>query len=304
MELRHLRYFIAVAEELHFSKAAERLNISQPPLSYQIAQLEEKVGAKLLNRTKRAVELTEAGKYFLENTYHLFNMLERTCEETRRIAQGEAGRLIIGFSGSWSSKLLKFLRYYRSKYPNIKVLLQQSSTSDQVESLHKKQIDVGILAPPIDSTLLNLCTIHRVPFYAALPLAHPLAQKKSPLSLSELKDEPFIMSPRKIGPGYYDTIISMCHQAGFSPHIIQEAEGVFTILTLVSAEIGVSIVSKLALEHPKEGVVFRELKDNSIMMNLSLTWRKNGESPIVKAFVDTFDEFFEHHDLKNNDDFS
>ncbi len=291
MELRHLRYFVAVAEELHFSKAAKRLNISQPPLSYQIAQLEEIVGAKLLNRTNRAVELTEAGKYFLENTYHLFNMLERTCEETRRIAQGEAGQLIIGFSGSWSSKLLKFLRYYRSKFPNIKVLLQQSSTSSQVKSLLKKQIDVGILAPPIDSASLNLRTIHLVPFYAALPSSHPLAQKKTPLDLGELKDEPFIMSPRKIGPGYYDTIISMCHQAGFSPNIIQEAEGVFTILTLVSTEIGVSLVSKLALEHPKEGVVFRALKNNSIKMNLSLAWRKNEESPIIKAFVATFDEF-------------
>ncbi len=293
MELRHLRYFIAVAEELHFSKAAKRLNISQPPLSYQIAQLEEEVGVKLLNRTNRSVELTAAGENFLEDIYHLFNTLDRACDDARRIDRGEEGKLIIGFSGSWSSKLLKFLRFYRSKFPNIKVLLHQSSTSDQVQGLHNKQIDVGILAPPIDSELINLSTIHRVPFYAALPLSHSLAQEDSALDLLELKEQPFIMSPRKIGPGYYDTIISMCHRAGFSPHIIQEAEGVFTILTLVSAEIGVSLVSELALEHPKEGVVFRKLKDNTVKMELSLACRKDEKSPIIHSFLSTFASFFE-----------
>lgn len=293
MELRHLKYFIAVAEELHFGKAAIALNMSQPPLSRQIKQLEKEIGAKLFTRTKRSVELTDAGKLFLEQSNQIFNKLESACESARKAHNGEIGKLSIGFSGSWSSELLRLLRDYRSKFPHVEVLLQQLSTTEQVRALNEKRIQIGILCPPIDSDLFNLRVIHHAPFVVALPQNHPLAKDTSPIDPIYLKEEPFIMTPRKTGPGYYDTIISIFHQAGFSPKIVQEAEGVFTILTLVAAEVGVSLVSTLALEHPKPGVVFRNLKDNVTTMDLSLAWRKDESSPIVNTFLNTFEEVFQ-----------
>lgn len=294
MELRHLRYFVAVAEELHFSRAAKRLNMSQPPLSNQIAQLEDIIGTKLFNRTKRTVELTESGEIFLKHTYELFNLLENAVENTKRMGDGSSGKLIVGYTGSWSNKMLHFLRYYRNAFPDVKVLLHQLSTGEQLIALQKKEIDLGILAHPRDRSYLHLQTIHNEPFYAALPISHPLAKGEGDLHLAHLKEDPFILPPRQIGPGYYDTLISLCNRAGFSPKIIQETEGLFTILTLVSAEIGVSIVSGLALEHPKKGVTFRKLSDDSLRLKLFLAWPKTKASPVAIQFVQTYNNYFKN----------
>lgn len=293
MEIRQLKYFIMVAEELHFGRAARKLNISQPPLSRQIAQLETEMGVQLLKRTNRFVELTEAGKSFLEDAHSILHSLDRACNRARKIHEGEAGQLVIGIAGSWSSALLRFLRYYRTKFPEIEVLIHQMSTMEQLRAFEEKRIHFGILCPPIDSQALHLRVIHSVPFYVALPSSHPLAGETAPIQLKALKKDPFIMSPRNIGPGYYDTIISICRNAGFSPRIAQEAEGLFTILTLVAAGIGVSLVSELALEHPKEGVVFRALEEEDTKMELTLAWRKDESSPIVEQFLQSFEEMFD-----------
>ena len=166
------------------------------------------------------------------------------------------------------------------------------STTDQVQALLEKRIHFGMLCPPIENNLLNFRIVHRVPFIAALPSAHPLASETLPLDIRNLKNESFIISPRNIEPGYHDSIISLCHQAGFIPKISQEAEGIFTILTLVAAELGVSLVTKLVLDHPKQGVVFRDLKDSQTTMDLFLAWRKNDNSPIVNSFLTVFNELF------------
>lgn len=291
MELRHIKYFIAVAEELHFGKAAARLNMSQPPLSQQINQLENELGVVLFRRTKRSVEMTDAGKAFLDQSYQILNKLEKACEEARNIHKGRVGELNIGLAGSWSSRLLNLLRTYRSKFPDVEVLIHQMSTVSQIKAFQENSIQIGILCPPIDTNDLNLRAIHTVPFYAALPSGHPLAGETYPLDLIKLKGEPFIISPRKVGPGYYDTIISLCNRSGFSPKISQETEGIFNILTLVSMEMGVSLVSQLALEHPREGVVFRELKDKQVTMDLTIAWRKDEDSSIINNFLTIVDQF-------------
>ena len=294
MELRHLRYFIAVAEELHFGKAAKRLNMSQPPLSQQINQLESEIGVMLFQRSKRYVKLSDAGKVFLKQTYQIFEKLDKACIEARKIHEGNVGQLIIGLSGSWSSKLLNLLRIYRSKFPDVEVLIQQMSTVDQIKAFHENLIQIGILCPPIEmNDDLNLRVIHNVPFYAALPSAHPLAHETDPLDLIRLKEEPFIFSPRKVGPGYFDTNISICHRAGFIPKILQEVEGIFNILTLVAIGMGVSLVSELALEHPREGVVFKELKDKQVTMDLAIAWRRDNDSPIINNFLTVAEELIQ-----------
>lgn len=299
MEFRHLQYFIAVAEELHFGRAANRLNISQPPLSQQIAQLEKELGVELFYRTKRHTELTPAGRYFLEQTYEILNKLEKTCNDVRKIHQGEKGQLTIGYTGILSKLLLQLIRTYRSKYPKVEIVLQHLSSASQIRSLNENKIKLGFVCPPIESSTLNSRLVGFAPFVAALPSTHPLARDTSPLDLRELKSEPFIMTHRKNEPGYYDTIISICNRSGFSPNVIQEAEGIFTILTLISTGMGVSLVTTLALEYGNSGIVFRPITDDTATMDLSLVWSKNEESPLVNTFLGVYDEMFKDNNKLN-----
>lgn len=292
LELRHLHYFVAVAEELHFGRAAKRLNLSQPPLSQQIAQLEKELEVNLFNRTKRHTELTPAGKYFLEHSYEILNKLERTCNDVRKIHQGEKGQLIIGYTGILSKLLLNLIRTYRSRYSKVEVVLQFLSSASQIQSLTENKIKLGFVCPPIESSNLNSRLVGYAPFVVALPSTHPLAKSTTPLDIRELKSEPFIMTHRKNEPGYYDTIISICNRSGFSPNVIQEAEGIFTILTLISTGMGISLVTTLALEYGNSGVVFRPVLDDTATMDLSMVWRKNEESPLVDTFLGVYDELF------------
>ncbi|MFJ8234216.1 LysR family transcriptional regulator [Ureibacillus sp. NPDC094379] len=288
MEFRHLKYFIAVAEELNFGKAAARLNISQPPLSNQIAQLEKELDVKLFSRTKRHTELTPAGKYFLEQSYEMMNKLEQAKNDVRKIYYGEKGILNIGYTGILSKKIIDLIRTYRGKHPEVEVVLHHLSTTNQIQALHEKRIHLGFLCPPIESSHFNSHLVVSAPFMVALPSTHHLAKQKGPINLSDLKSEPFIMSNRKGEPGYYDTIISICNRSGFSPNVIQEAEGIFTILTLISTGMGVSLVTNLTLEYANSGVVLKEIKDQNASMDLTLVWRKEEESPIVETFLGVF----------------
>ncbi|NWQ42564.1 LysR family transcriptional regulator [Bacillus sp. EB106-08-02-XG196] len=292
MEFRHIQYFVAVAEELHFGRAAKRLNMSQPPLSQQIAQLEKELGVELFYRTKRSTELTPAGKFFLEQSYDIMNKLDRTIMDVRKIHQGEKGQLIIGYTGFLNKLILNLIRTYRSRYPKVEVVLQFLSSVNQFQYLYDNKIKLGFVCPPIDSSILNSRLVGYAPFVAALPSSHPLAMDTSPLDIKELKNEPFVMTHRKNEPGYYDTIISICNRAGFSPNVIQEAEGIFTILTLISTGLGVSLVTNMALDYGNPGVVFRPLIDDTATMDLSLAWRKNEDSPLVDTFLGVYDELF------------
>ena len=249
MELRHLRYFVAVAEELHFGRAAKRLCITQQPLSRQIKDLERELGVELFYRTKRTVRLTEVGEVFLAETRKTLQQAEYAVYLAKQAKQGKIGRLTIGFTGSALNIVLPAaIRQFKKLYPQIDLTLERLQTIEQVEALNNKQIDLGLLHPPIDDDTLILETIYLEQLVVALPDNHPLAKDTSvPISLKHLANEPFILFPRQFGSVLYDRIINLCQQAGFSPNIVQEAIPQQTILGLVAAGIGISLI--LGLTH-------------------------------------------------------
>lgn len=293
IELRHLHYFIAVAEELHFGNAAKRLNISQPPLSQQIIQLEKEMEVKLFYRNSRSVELTQAGKHFLQETQEILAKINASVEETRKIHAGEAGVLKVAFTGSLNANLIRLIHLHRTRYPDIQVTLHPMSSTDQQKALAEKEIHIGFLCLPVDNPDLRFQHIYSSPFVAALPKNHPSATASGPIHIKELKGDPFIMAPRRLEPGYYDTIISICQSGDMSPAIHQEAEGVTHILSLVAAGIGVTLVTESAQqEYPKKGIVYKSLKNIKQEMDLYIAWNHTDESPLTKRFIQTMKHSF------------
>lgn len=285
MELRHIRYFIVLTEELNFSRAADRLHIAQPPLSRQIQQLEEEVGVRLLDRTKRRVELTSAGKAFLEKAYQLLDLVEDACDTARMAARAEHGKLIIGFTGT-AHNLLPILEMYRSQYPDVNLNLQLMGTTAQIAALQEKRIDIGILTPPVTNEDIVVQKIKYPRLVAILPERHPLALRGGAISIVDLADESFVITPRAIGPGFYDAVTRICQEAGFSPKITVETHDLQTVFILVSAGMGVSLAP--AISYKPEGVVFRELEDQTFTMDGGIAYRREEKSGVVHSFLETF----------------
>ncbi|MBD2072110.1 LysR family transcriptional regulator [Leptolyngbya sp. FACHB-671] len=286
MELRHLHYFIAVAEELHFSRAAERLHISQPPLSQQIRDLEEELGVKLFERTKRQVHLTEAGNVFLERSYRVLAQLEQAIAATQRIGRGEVGQLAIGFVGSAMYTVLpEILRVFREQFPAVELHLHELTTAQQIQALYDKQVDVGIVRSAISEPGLSVECFLPESLVLALPETHPLSTQTQ-VSLSTLADELFILFPAKMGPVFYEQIINMCQQAGFRPKVAQEAVQMETIVGLVAAGLGIAIVPDSLQKFHRGGVIYRNLKEEIPNTGLYLTWRQHDSSPVVRTFLD------------------
>ena len=220
IELRHLRYFIAVAEELHFGRAADRLHMAQPPLSQQIRQLEAELGFQLFHRTKRSVELTEAGQVFLKDCRKIFRQLDQAVRTGQQASRGELGQLAIAFVSSAAYNILPpILQAFRAAMPQVRLELHELTTDQQVRWMQDGRIDVGFVRPPVEDEQLQLMTIFREPLVVALPIAHPLAEQPQ-VSLAALASEPFILFPRPLAPGLYDQIISLCQQAEFSPTVV------------------------------------------------------------------------------------
>lgn len=285
MELRHLHYFIAVAEELHFSRAAERLHISQPPLSQQIRDLEEELGVKLFERTKRHVQLTEAGKEFLERSYRVLAQLEQAIVATQQIGRGEVGRLAIGFVGSAMYTVLpEILRAFREQFPAVELQLRELTTAQQIQALYDKQVDIGIVRSAISEPGLSMECFLPESLVLALPATHPLSAQTQ-VSLSTLADELFILFPAKLGPVFYEQIINLCQQAGFCPKVAQEAVQMETIVGLVAAGLGIAIVPTSLQNFHRNGVIYRPLKEEIPNTGLYLTWRQHDSSPVVRVFL-------------------
>lgn len=285
MELRHLHYFIAVAEELHFSRAAERLCISQPPLSQQIRDLEEELGVKLFERTKRHVQLTEAGKVFLERSYLLFAHLEQAIAATQQIGRGEVGQVAIGFVDSaMYTSLPEMLRAFRAQFPAVELRLQELTTAQQIQALYDKQIDVGIVRSAISEPGLSVEGLLHESLVLALPENHPLSAQTQ-VSLSSLADEFFILFPAKLGPLFYEQIIHSCEQAGFRPKVAQEAVQMQTIVGLVAAGLGIAIVPASLQNFHRSGVIYRPLQEEIPNTGLYLTWRQHDSSPVINTFL-------------------
>lgn len=285
IELRHLRYFITVAEELHFGRAADRLHMAQPPLSQQIKQLEIALGFQLFYRTKRSVQLTEAGQVFLLESRKLFKQLDQAIESGRQVSRGESGQLVIGFiSSSAYSVLPEMLRSFRSQVPEVRLELHEMPTNEQIEWLRQGKIDLGILRPPVEDHSLHLSTILREPMVVALPESHPLIDQ-SAIALANLSRESFVLFPRPLSPRVYDQIISLCQQAGFSPNIVQEAMQMQTIVSLVAGGMGVSIVPISLQNMQRTGVVYKPLAEPTPYAEVAIAWRQQDTAPSLQRFL-------------------
>lgn len=286
MELRHLRYFVTVAEELHFGRAAERLHIAQPPLSQQIRQLENELGFELFHRTKRKVELSEAGEVFLVEVRQIFRQLEQAIFLGRQVSRGEIGQLVIGFVSSAAYNILPdFLLHFRHNNPNINLELHELTTDEQLRWLNSGRIDVGFVRPPVDENTYESKIVFQESLAIALPENHPLANQDK-VSLQSLKNESFILFPRFLAPGLYDLIISFCQQFGFSPKVAQEAIQMQTIVSLVAAEIGVAIVPDSLQNLRRTGVVYKSFVEETPQVSIAMIWKKDDNSVVLDRFLE------------------
>lgn len=288
MELRHLRYFIAVAEELSFTRAAERLHIGQPPLSQQIQALEAEVGARLFERSKRWVRLTEAGKLFLEDARQILAQSERAVITARRAQRGEAGELRVGFTFStpFTPLFAKVIKRYRQLYPHVSLTLHEMATLHQLEAIETRKMDLGFVRPPEVALpdALALTHLRDDPLLLILPSDSPLARKRK-VHIKDLAGLPFVMYPKEAGTGIYFQIFRLCRAAGFVPQIAMEAGEASTIIGLVAAGIGVSVLPSPFNSIHMEGVAYRHLDDPAAATSLLLAQRRDDQSALVEAFV-------------------
>ena len=288
MELRHLRYFVAVAEELHFGRAAARLHIAQPPLSRQIRDLEREVGAPLFERVPRGVELTAAGAAFLPEARLTLAQAERARRTAQRAARGEIGRLRVGFveAAIYSGVLPDVLGFFRMHLPNIGLSLFEMDSVQQAAAFREGRIDLGILhSPPPDADRwLRTEPVYTDPLIAAVPHTHRLAARRR-LALGDLAAEPFVLFPRPVAPALYDDIIARCRSAGFSPRVVQEAAGWHMLAGLVGAGVGATFVPRSLTSFQQPEVVYRPVRDLSVDMGMQAVWKRGDASPVRERFV-------------------
>ncbi len=281
-----MRYFVMVAEELHFGRAARRLNIAQPALSQQVRQLEDELGFSLFKRDKHRVELTEPGRVFLDEAHLILIQVQRARDVAERAHLGASGRVVMGFVGSATYHVVPLLHAYRAQFPLVHTILQQMKTNDQLQALHEKRIDVGVIRPTISSPEINLEVIHREAFFVAFPSRHRLAA--NPLvTIHDLADEPFIMTPHRFGSSYYDTIMRCCYEAGFRPNVVLEAPEILTIVAFVAAGMGIALVPESFQSQQNSGVQYRPLTGTSQRLELALAWRSGEQSEVVHQLIAT-----------------
>jgi DNA-binding transcriptional LysR family regulator len=287
MELRHLRYFVAVAEELSFTRAAERLHISQPPLSQQIRQLENELGVELFHRTKHEVRITEAGRAVLPAARDTLDQARRVETAARRAGQGVSGTIRIGFSSSLPlTKFPSILRVCRSRFPGILLTLHEHTTEKQIELLSVGEIDVGFVRLPVENATASLVIrpIFHEPLLLAMPRGHKIGQRRK-VALQSLREEPFILLPHATAPGLHDQIMGMCIRAGFRPKVVQEASQVQTIVSLVSAGLGVAIVPASVQSLQRERVIYRRLSGTAAMTATAIVFERDNPSAILRTFL-------------------
>ena len=285
-DLRQLRHFIAVAERLHFGRAAAALHMSQPPLSRSIRDLEGRVGATLLARTRRRVELTPEGARFLEEAKRLLAQLERVVLEVGGMAAGAGGRLRLGFVSLADYGVLPgLLKSYKAARPGVALALREMLSPDQATALAAGELDFGLLLPPVAGADLEHVVVQRERFVAALPARHRLARQRGRLAVRELADEAFVMAPREIAPGLHDIVAALTSRAGFAPRVAQEAIQMQTVVSLVSSGLGVAIVPASVANLGRRGVVYREIADVHPRLDLWLAWRRGALGAAAREFI-------------------
>ncbi|SSW70979.1 LysR family transcriptional regulator [Achromobacter agilis] len=299
VDLRLLRYFVAVAEESHLTKAAARLGIRQPPLSQQIRVLEQELGVTLFHRLPRGMELTESGRALLDDARNIIALTEQAVEGVRRVSQGEAGRLTVGFTGSaaFHPFVPSVIRRFRESAPNVRLVLEESSTGELMEDVSEGRVDVAFIRGAYGPDRgVAMETVLEETMLAAFPADHPAVKgrERKRIALSELAEESLILYRRHSGPGLYDAIIAACSAAGFSPRVAQEAPRMLSTLSLVAAGLGVSLVPASLRRVNIEGVVYVSVSQPSALRApLNLIWR---DAPLSGAARRLIDEARQHRE--------
>jgi len=289
IELRQLRYFVTVAEELHFGRAAARLQMTQPPLSQTIFALEELLGAALFERNRRSVALTAAGSALLPEARRLLAQAGELPALVRRAALGETGKLVLAFVSSADYSVLPpFLRAYRAACPQVQITLQEATSDLQLEHLLDGRIDAGLLIPPLPDkakAVLDYLPVLNEPLILAVPEDLPALRGKRTADLRTLPPLPLIIFPRAISPGLYDAILSVFRAAGITPAIGQEAIQMQTIVSLVSAGMGMALVPQSVSNLRRPGVAYHRLTQDTPLVETGLAWRRDNASPVLAGFL-------------------
>jgi DNA-binding transcriptional LysR family regulator len=285
VELRHLRYFVAVAESLHFGQAASKLRIAQPSLSHQIRQLETELQTTLLRRTKRRVELTEAGRLFLDQARDILARADRAAVVARRVGPGDVPRLRIGVGFCMDqSDIAAAIGVYNATHADVHIELKTMSVPAQLSALHAASLDIGFVRPPISDPGLRSEVIVREQLVVALPPRHRLAGK-SRIPFSALANEPFVLPPRDVVPVFHDAVLRLCREAGFLPHAPHEADHLQMIIAMVASGAGVGLVPIGARKFTRYRVVYRPLDPAPDDLEISIAWRRGDESTAISTFV-------------------
>ena len=288
MELRHLRYFLAVGEEQHYGRAAQRLHVAQPALSRQIQDLEDEVGFKLFERLPRGVKLSSAGKLFLEDARRILQQVNEATARAAGVAQGRSGTLRVAFmeNASWHGVVPDSLRKFRERHPDAELKLNPASSADQIEEIRSGRVDAGFMYNILkDEGELDQLSVAIEHLKLAIPKGHLLSRIKR-LRLRDLVDVPFIWFPRREGPTFYDRLMQECYRGGLkSPHIIQEAGNEATVLSLVSHGMGVGWINETAVWRCPKNVVILPVSDLNVPLPVVLVWRKDNNSPLLASFI-------------------
>ena len=285
MEFRHLRYFLVLAEELHFGRAAQRLAMSQPPLSLNIQQLEASVGARLFTRNSRGVQLTPAGQAFVPAARALLEQAGQAAREARDVAQGMAGSLQIGFAGAMLYLgLPQMLQTFQAQHPKLRVVLKELSSSEQLIELMHERLDLGFVHTTRVPAGFSQILVARQPFVACLPAAHPLAGALS-LPLRRLAGEPLAVVSRAVSPDYHERIVSICTETGFSPEIRYELRHWLSVVSLVSQGLGVALVPAALQQSGLAGAAFVPLEAASLPYETHCLWKTARDHTALGAFL-------------------
>ena len=285
MEFRHLRYFLALAEELHFGRAAQRLAITQPPLSLNIQQLEASLGARLFDRDSKGVRLTAAGTAFRRSAQALLAQAEEARLLARGIDAGAIGRLRVGFVGSVLFRgLPQWLARFQADHPGIEVALSELNSQEQIDALMRDELDLGFVHTRRVPTELQTALLHTDAFMACVPAAHALAKRRK-VSLLQLRDAPFVLFSRRASPDYYSRIVEMCGALGFYPNVRHEVRHWLSVVSLVAQGIGVSVVPAPLQRSGMAGAVFRPLLEDTPPSEVHCVWKKGSDHPARQQFL-------------------
>jgi DNA-binding transcriptional LysR family regulator len=284
VELRHLRSFLAVAEELHFGRAAARLHISQPPLSQQIRRLEDELGARLFRRTKRRVELTPAGQAFLTEARQTLAQAERAVRAAQRAERGELGELVVGYVTSATyGPLPDVIRMFRKRFADVDLRLQNLRSVQQRHALVDRQIDVGFVRPQVADPRLSYEALWRESVVVALPGNHPLT-RRTIVDVSDLATEVFVLARPEETVAFHDAVFTLCRRAGFTPRVAHGVPDVQAAIALVAAGLGISPVPAAIQGFKRKGVVYRPLRPHTLRIEMGLAWRRDDDSALVQQF--------------------